>query len=192
MNKKSIKGSETEKNLMISFAGESQARNRYTYYASQAKKEGFLQIQEIFLETAKNEKEHAEIFFEYLEDEPISICAKFLTGLGKTKENLETAILGEHEENTNLYPHFAEIAEEEGFTEIANSFREIAHAEKAHEVRFKKLLKNVEENTVFKKEKEVEWMCSNCGYHLISKEAPKECPSCKHEQKYFHLFCENY
>ncbi|MBQ2870541.1 rubrerythrin family protein [bacterium] len=192
MKKNSIQGSKTEKNLMLAFAGESQARNRYTYYASKAKKEGYEQISNIFKETAENEKEHAKVFLEYLENEPVEICAKFLTNLGDTKENLEAAIMGEHDENTNLYPYFAEVAEDEGFLDIAESFKHVTEVEKHHEARFKKLLKNIEENKVFQKDKEVEWKCLNCGYPTISKKAPKICPSCKHEQAYFEICCENY
>lgn len=192
MKKNSIQGSKTEKNLMLAFAGESQARNRYTYYASKAKKEGYEQISNIFKETAENEKEHAKVFLEYLENEPVEICAKFLTNLGDTKENLEAAIVGEHDENTNLYPYFAEVAEDEGFLDIAESFKHVTEVEKHHEARFKKLLKNIEENKVFQKDKEVEWKCLNCGYPTISKKAPKICPSCKHEQAYFEICCENY
>ena len=192
MKKNSIQGSKTEKNLMLAFAGESQARNRYSYYASKAKKEGYEQISNIFKETAENEKEHAKVFLEYLENEPVEICAKFLTNLGDTKENLEAAIMGEHDENTNLYPYFAEVAEDEGFLDIAESFKHVTEVEKHHEARFKKLLKNIEENKVFQKDKEVEWKCLNCGYPTISKKAPKICPSCKHEQAYFEICCENY
>ena len=192
MKKNSIQGSKTEKNLMLAFAGESQARNRYSYYASKAKKEGYEQISNIFKETAENEKEHAKVFLEYLENEPVEICAKFLTNLGDTKENLEAAIMGEHDENTNLYPYFAEVAEDEGFLDIAESFKHVTEVEKHHEERFKKLLKNIEENKVFQKDKEVEWKCLNCGYPTISKKAPKICPSCKHEQAYFEICCENY
>lgn len=192
MKKNSIQGSKTEKNLMLAFAGESQARNRYSYYASKAKKEGYEQISNIFKETAENEKEHAKVFLEYLENEPVEICAQFLTNLGDTKENLEAAIMGEHDENTNLYPYFAEVAEDEGFLDIAESFKHVTEVEKHHEARFKKLLKNIEENKVFQKDKEVEWKCLNCGYLTIGKKAPKICPSCKHEQAYFEICCENY
>lgn len=192
MTKKYLQGSETEKNLMIAFAGESQARNRYTYYASKAKEEGYKQISDIFLETACNEKEHAEVFFEYLEGEPVTITAKFLTGLGDTKENLKVAIEGEHDENTNLYPYFAEVADSEGFPDIAESFRQITKVEKCHEARYKKLLENIEKDIVFKRDEEVEWKCSNCGYRLKSKSAPKKCPSCHHPQEYFELWCQNF
>ncbi len=190
--KHSVQGSETEKNLMMAFAGESQARNRYTYYASKAKKEGYLQLSNIFLETAENEKAHAKVFLEYLENEPVAITAKFMTGLKDTKENLTFAIEGEHEENSKLYPYFAEVAESEGFSDIAESFKHVAEVEKFHQQRFEKLLENLEQDKVFKKENKVEWICLNCGFHVISKEAPQKCPSCKHPQDFFELWCENY
>lgn len=188
----SIQGSETEKNLMISFTGESQARNRYTFYASIAKKEGYKQISDIFLETANNEKEHAKIFFKYLEDEPVIITAKFLTGLKDTKENLKIAIQGEHEENSNLYPYFAEVANSEGFPEIGETFNQISIVEKAHEERYKKILDNLEKNILFKRDINVDWICTNCGYKINNKEAPQKCPACKHPQEYFELWCPNY
>lgn len=188
----SIQGSETEKNLMISFTGESQARNRYTFYASIAKKEGYKQISDIFLETANNEKEHAKIFFKYLEDEPVIITAKFLTGLKDTKENLKIAIQGEHEENSNLYPYFAEVANSEGFPEIGETFNQISIVEKAHEERYKKILDNLEKNILFKRDINVDWICTNCGYKINNKEAPQKCPACKHPQEYFELWCLNY
>lgn len=188
----SIQGSETEKNLMISFTGESQARNRYTFYASIAKKEGYKQISDIFLETANNEKEHAKIFFKYLEDEPVIITAKFLTGLKDTKENLKIAIQGEHEENSNLYPYFAKVANSEGFPEIGETFNQISIVEKAHEERYKKILDNLEKNILFKRDINVDWICTNCGYKINNKEAPQKCPACKHPQEYFELWCLNY
>ena len=188
----SIQGSETEKNLMISFTGESQARNRYTFYASIAKKEGYKQISDIFLETANNEKEHAKIFFKYLEDEPVIITAKFLTGLKDTKENLKIAIQGEHEENSNLYPYFAEVANSEGFPEIGETFNQISIVEKTHEERYKKILDNLEKNILFKRDINVDWICTNCGYKINNKEAPQKCPACKHPQEYFELWCPNY
>lgn len=190
--KNSVQGSETEKNLMAAFAGESQARNRYTYYASKAKEDGFLQISNIFLETAENEKAHAKVFLKYLESEPVTITAKFMTGFGNTKENLKFAIKGEHEENSKLYPYFSEVANSEGFPDIAESFRQITKVEKEHQKRFEKLLKNLEEDKIFKKDSDVEWICLNCGYHINCKDAPKKCPSCKHPQEYFELWCENY
>lgn len=188
----SIQGSETEKNLMAAFAGESQARNRYTYYSSIAKKEGFVQISKIFIETAENEKEHAKIFLKYLENEPVVITAKFITGMGNTKENLKYAIQGEQEENSNLYPYFAEVADSEGFPDIGESFRQIAKVEKQHQIRYENLLKNLEEDKVFKKDDEIEWICSNCGYHYKGKEAPLKCPACKHPQEFFEVWCKNY
>ena len=177
---------------MIAFSGESQARNRYTYYASTAKEEGYEQIYYIFKETAENEKEHAKMFLKYIKGTPVEVCAKYITKLGTTKENLEAAIEGEHEENTNLYPTFAQVAEEEGFPEIAETFKHVTEVEFCHEERFKKLLENIEENKVFKKDSEVEWKCLNCGYRPKGKNAPKICPSCKHEQAYFELWCQNY
>lgn len=187
-----LEGSQTEKNLMAAFAGESQARNRYTFYAKQAEKEGYEQIKNIFLITADNERAHAKVFFEYLQGEPVTITAKFLTGLGDTKENLKKAILGEHEENTSLYPYFAEVADSEGFPDIAESFRQVTKVEKCHEERYRKLLENLEEGKIFKRDSEVEWICLNCGYRITSKEAPKKCPSCHHPQAYFELWCQNY
>lgn len=188
----SIQGTETEKNLMIAFAGESQARNRYTYYASKAKKDGYLQISDIFLATADNEKAHAKVFLKYLESEPVTITAKFISGLGNTKENLKFAIEGEHEENSKLYPYFAEVADSEGFPDIAESFRHVTEVEKFHQKRFEKILENLEKGKVFKRDSEVEWFCLNCGYHLISKEAPQKCPSCDHPREFFELWCQNY
>ncbi len=187
-----LQGSETEKNLMIAFSGESQARNRYTYYAKIAKKEGYDQIADIFLETACNEMAHAKVFFEYLEGEPVTVTAKYITGLGDTKQNLRYAIMGEHEENSHLYPYFAEVADSEGFPDIANSFRQITKVEKCHEERYAKLLSNIEQDIVFKRDSEVEWICTNCGFRITSKEAPKKCPSCKHPQEYFEMWCQNY
>jgi len=191
-----LKGSETEKNLLKAFAGESQARNRYTYFASVAKKEGYEQISAIFTETADNEKEHAKIFFKHLEKSqglPVEITASYPAGkIGTTKENLLAAANGEHEEWGELYPKFEKIALKEGFKDIAESFREIAEVEEQHEKRYRKLLKNVEEKKVFKKEKVVRWKCRNCGYVHEGKEAPDECPACKHPQAYYELFEENY
>lgn len=191
-----LKGSETEKNLLKSFAGESQARMRYTYFASVAKKEGFEQISAIFTETSDNEKEHAEIFFKYLEPiggEHLEITASYPAGkIGTTSENLLAAANGEHEEWGELYPNFEKTAREEGFNEIADSFKEIAEVEEQHEKRYRKLLENVKNKTVFKKEKVVRWKCRNCGYVHEGKEAPKKCPACKHPQAYYELLCENY
>lgn len=191
-----LKGSETEKNLLKSFAGESQARNRYTYFASVAKKEGYEQISAIFSETADNEKEHAEIFFKYLNEingELIEITASYPAGkIGTTKENLLAAANGEKLEWGELYPEFEKIAREEGFEEIANSFKEIAEVEEQHEKRYRKLLENLERGEVFKKQKIVKWKCRNCGYVHEGKEAPEVCPSCKHPKSYYELLCENY
>ncbi len=189
----SIKGSETEKNLLKSFAGESQARNRYVFFRSVAKKEGYEQISSIFQETADNEKEHAEIFFKYLEGGDIEINAIYPAGkIGNTKENLMAAAGGEKMEWSEIYPEFEKIAREEGFGEVADSFREIAKVEKQHEERYRKLLKNIEDNTVFKKEKVVKWKCRNCGYVYEGEEAPEVCPACKHPRSYYEIWEENY
>lgn len=191
-----LKGSETEKNLLKAFAGESQARNRYTYFASVAKKEGYEQISAIFIETADNEKEHAKVFFGYLKDSEaraLEIDAKYPAGrIGTTKENLLAAANGEKEEWGSIYPEFEKIAKKEGFKEIANSFKQIAEVEEKHEIRYRKLLKNIKEGKVFKKEKVVRWKCRNCGYVHEGKEAPKVCPACKHPQAYYELFEETY
>jgi rubrerythrin len=189
-----LKGSETEKNLLKAFAGESQARNRYTYFASVAKKTGFEQISSIFLETADNEKEHAEIFFKYLKEESLlEITASYPAGkISDTKENLLEAAEGEKLEWGTLYPEFEKTARKEGFKEIADSFKEIAEVEEKHEKRYRKLLENVKAGKVFKKDKPVKWKCRNCGYVHEGKEAPKECPACKHAQAYYELFSENY
>ncbi|MEG2574030.1 MAG: rubrerythrin family protein [Bacteroides sp.] len=189
---KSIKGTRTEKNLMTSFAGESQARMRYTYFASAAKKEGFEQIAAIFTETADQEKEHAERMFKYLEGGMVEITACFPAGvIGKTVDNLQAAAAGENEEWSDLYPHFADIAEEEGFPDVAAMYRNISIAEKGHEARYRAFVKNIEENHVFEKENEVVWQCRNCGYIHIGKEAPKSCPACLHAQSYFEVKKEN-
>lgn len=190
---KSLKGTKTEKNLLISFAGESQARNRYTYFASAAKKEGYEQISAIFLETADNEKEHAKVFFKYLEGGDLEINAAYPAGMIKdTASNLQSAADGENFEWTKLYADFAKIADEEGFPEIAHSFREIAKVEKFHEGRYRKLLANVKDNTVFKKDNVVKWHCRNCGYIFEGAEAPKECPACRHPQSFYEILSENY
>ena len=175
-----LKGTKTEKNLLAAFAGESQARNKYTYFAKVAKKEGYEQISKIFQETADNEKEHAKLEFKYLK------------GIGNTIENLKAAATGENYEWTEMYPSFAKIAQEEGFSEIAKSFLEIAEVEKEHEKRYKKLLKNIEDGKVFKTDTSVKWRCLNCGYVHEGEEAPKNCPACKHPQSFFELLCENY
>ncbi|MFA5097357.1 MAG: rubrerythrin family protein [Candidatus Margulisiibacteriota bacterium] len=190
---KSVKGTKTEKNLLASFAGESQARNRYTYFASAAKKEGYEQISAIFLETADNEKEHAKRFFKYLEGGEAQITASYPAGIiGTTIQNLEEAAAGENMEWTKLYKEAAEVADQEGFPEIADQFREIAEVEAEHEKRYRKLLSNIKTSTVFKKDKPVKWHCRNCGYVHEGSEAPKECPACKHPQAYYEILCENY
>ncbi|WP_018247234.1 rubrerythrin [Orenia marismortui] len=189
----SVKGTKTEKNLLKAFAGESQARTRYTYFASQAKKEGYRQIANIFLETARNEKEHAKRFFKFLEGGDVEITAAYPAGvIGTTEENLEAAAAGENEEHTELYPHFADVAEEEGFAEIAAVFRKIAEVEVEHEKRYLKLLKNVREEKVFAKDETVRWKCDNCGYVHEGEEAPKKCPACAHPQEFFELKEKNY
>ena len=190
---KSIKGTKTEKNLLAAFAGESQARNRYTYYASAAKKEGFEQIAHIFLETAENEKEHAKIFFKHLEGGEVEITAAYPAGvIGGTKKNLEAAAAGENMEWTTLYANFAKVAKEESFPEVERSFEQISKVEKFHESRYRKLISNVEGNEVFKKKASVKWHCINCGYVHEGPEAPKECPACKHPQAYYELLAENF
>lgn len=188
-----LSGTMTEKNLLKSFAGESQARNRYTYFASVAKKAGFEQISAIFLETADNEKEHAKIFFKYLEGGPVTIEATYPAGkIADTKENLLAAANGEKEEWGKLYPEFEKTARKEGFNEIADSFKEIAEVEEQHEKRYRKLLENVKSGKVFKKDKIVKWKCRNCGYVHEGKEAPDCCPACKHPQAYYEVLEENY
>ena len=183
---KSIKGTQTEKNLMHSFAGESQARMRYTYYASQAKKDGYEQISAIFSETADQEKEHAKRMFKYLEGGMVEITATFPAGIiGTTLENLHESASGENEEWNEAYPQFAQIAEGEGFTEIAAMYRNIAIAEKEHERRFLTFIANIEGNRIFKKEEVVEWQCRNCGFVYTGKEASAKCPACLHPQAYF-------
>ena len=190
---KSIKGTKTEKNLLAAFAGESQARNRYTYFASAAKKEGFEQISHIFLETAENEKEHAKIFFKHLEGGDVEIMAAYPAGIIRdTKSNLEAAAAGENMEWTTLYANFAKIAREEGFPEVATSFEQISKVEKFHESRYRKLIVNIAGNEVFKKKATSKWHCINCGYVHEGPEAPKECPACKHPQSYYEVLAENY
>ena len=190
---KSIKGTKTEKNLLASFAGESQARNRYTYFASAARKEGFEQIANIFLETAGNEKEHAKIYFKHLEGGEVEITAAYPAGvIGDTKSNLEAAAAGENMEWTTLYANFAKIAREEGFLEVAISFEQISKVEKFHESRYRKLIANIAGNEVFKKKATVKWHCTNCGYVHEGPEVPKECPACKHPQSYYEVLAENY
>ncbi|MDR0421142.1 MAG: rubrerythrin family protein [Prevotellaceae bacterium] len=189
----SIKGTKTEKNLLTSFAGESQARMRYTYFASKAKKEGFEQIAAIFEETANQEKEHAERMFKYLEGGMVEITASYPAGvIGTTAENLLAAAQGEHEEWTHDYPKFAEIAAEEGFAEIANMYKFISVAEQGHEERYRKLLANMNEGYVFTKDREIKWQCRNCGFIHTGKSAPQVCPACKHPQAYFEVMKSNY
>ena len=191
--KKDLAGSETEKNLLKAFAGESQARNRYTYFASVAKKEGYEQISAIFLETAENEKEHAKVFFKYLEGRKVEITASYPAGkIDSTEKNLLHAADGEKEEWGILYPEFEKTARKENFKEIADSFKEIAEVEKHHEKRYRILLENIKNKTVFRKEKVVKWKCRNCGYIHEGKEAPKECPACKHPQAYYELLDDNF
>ena len=191
---KSLKGTKTEKNVLLSFAGKSQARNRYTYFASQAKNEGYEQIAVIFLDTADNEKEHAKVFFKLLEGgEPLEITGAFPAGIiGDTKANLKAAAEGEMFENTKMYPGFAGIAEGEGCPEIASTFKLISSVEKGHENRYRALLRNLEEGTVFKKSGKVFWRCRNCGYIHEGSEAPDECPACQHPRAYYELLAENY
>ena len=193
MTTKSIKGTKTEKNLLTSFAGESQARMCYTYFASVAKKEGYEQIAAIFTETADQEKEHAKRMFKWLEGGCVEITASYPAGvIGTTLENLKAAAAGENEEWSADYPHFADVAEEEGFLSIAAMYRNIAIAEKAHEERYLAMVKNIEENSVFAKEEETVWQCRNCGYVHTGKEAPKACPACLHAQAYFEVKKENW
>ena len=175
-----LQGSKTEANLKAAFAGESDARNKYTYFASVARKEGYEQIADLFLETAENEKEHAKIHF------------KYLNGIGDTKQNLAAAAAGENYEWTDMYDKFAKEADEEGFKEIAAAFRGIAAVEKEHEARYRKLLENVENDEVFKKGSIVIWKCRNCGHIVVGTEAPKICPVCKHPQSFFEIKAENY
>ena len=182
----SIKGTETELNLLKSFAGESQARMRYTFYAKEAKKEGYEQIAAIFRETADQEMTHAKRMFKYLEGGMVEITAAYPAGMiGTTAENLKAAAEGENEEWTDLYPHFAEVAEAEGFKEIATMYRMIAKAEAEHEERYLKLLARVENGTVFAREEAIEWQCRHCGYVFTGKKPPKNCPTCLHPQAYF-------
>lgn len=189
-----IKGTKTEKNLLKSFAGESQARSRYTYFAKVAKKEGYEQISYLFLETAEQELQHAKIFFKYLDTgEPVEITAMYPAGkIGTTEENLMAAAHGENEEWAILYPDFAKVAEEEGFKDIATSFKMIAKVEAEHEKRYLKLLDNLRNNKVFERESECEWMCRNCGYIHKGKKAIKTCPACVHGIEYFELKANNY
>ncbi len=188
-----LKGSETEKNLLKSFAGESQARSRYTFFASVAKKEGCEQIAGIFIETAGNEKEHAEVFFKHLLGGDVEVTAVYPAGkIGDTAENLLAAAEGEKLEWGTLYPSFEETAKKEGFKDVAKSFEEIAEVEERHEKRFRKLLVNVVNGTVFKRDEKAPWKCRNCGYVHVGKEPPQVCPACQHPQSYYELLAENY
>jgi rubrerythrin len=188
-----LKGSKTEGNLLAAFAGESQARNRYTFFASAAKKEGFQQISTIFEETASQEKEHAKRLFKFLEGGEVEVTAGFPAGvIGSTLENLKESAAGEHHEHTEMYPSFAEVAREEGFERIAKVFESIAVAEKQHEKRYNGLAANIEAGTVFKREKKVVWRCRNCGYLHEGTEAPGVCPACDHPQAHFELLGENW
>ena len=188
-----LKGSKSEKNLLAGFAGESQARNRYSYFASQARKEGYVQIAAIFEETANQEREHAKREFKFLEGGEVEICAAFPAGtIGSTLENLKAAAAGEHYETTEMYPGFADVAEEEGFGEIAKVFRNIAIAEKRHEERYLALAKNISDGAVFKRGESVRWVCRNCGYVHEGPEAPGLCPACAHPQAHFELEALNY
>jgi len=188
-----IKGTQTEKNVLAAFAGESQARNRYTYFASAAKQEGYEQIAAIFLDTADNEKEHAKVFFKLLEGGDVEITATYPAGvIGDTAANLEAAANGERLEWTTLYKNFAETARKEGLKEVAAAFTEIAEVEEGHEARYRKLLENVRAGKVFTRDTVVKWRCRNCGYIHEGKSAPKVCPACKHPQAYYELLAENY
>jgi rubrerythrin len=189
-----FKGSKTEENLLKAFAGESQARNRYTFYAKQAQKEGFEQIGDVFLQTAEHERQHAKRFFKHLEGGVVEITASYPAGTfeGTTAEHLAAAAAGEHEEWVDLYPAFAEVAQSEGFKDVATSFRMVAKAEAMHEARYLKLRANIEEGKVFEKPEKVRWMCRKCGYVHEGPKAPKVCPTCTHPQSYFEVFAENY
>lgn len=196
---KSLKGTKTAENLLKAFAGESQARNRYTYYASVADKEGYKQIKNIFIETADNEKEHGKRFYKFLleglKDElptAVEISACYPVAQGTTLDNLRAAACGENEEWSELYPQFAKVAEEEGFAEIAKAFRMIADAEVRHETRYNKLAENLQNGKVFKKDEKILWKCGNCGYVHEGTEAPDKCPACLHAKDYFEVFVENY
>lgn len=188
-----LKGSKTEQHLLAAFAGESQARNRYTYFASVARKAGYEQIAGFFIETADNEKEHAKRFFEFLQGGEVEITAAFPAGvIGDTAANLKAAADGEHMEWTKLYKDAEQVARSEGFGEIADVFKEIAEVEEAHEKRYRKLLANVSDGKVFRKDEVVKWHCRNCGYVHEGKEAPEICPACAHPQAYYEVLAENY
>ena len=187
-----LKGSQTEKNLLIAFAGESQARNRYTYYASVARKEGYEQIAALFLETADNEKEHAKVFFKHLGEGEVEITAGYPFHLGDTLTNLLAAAEGENYEWTTMYQNFAEVAKKEGCKEIAASFQEIAKVEEFHESRYRALAAHVKNDTMFKRTEPVTWHCRNCGYIVTGKDAPAICPSCQHPRAYYEELADNY
>ena len=190
---KSIKGSKSEKNLLAAFAGESQARNRYTYFASAAKKEGLEQIANIFTETAENEKEHAKVFFKYLEGGDLELTVTYPAGVIKdTKSNLEAAAAGENHEWVSLYQDFAKTAKDEGYLDVAHSFEQIAKVERFHESRYRKLINNLSQGEVFKKKSPVKWHCLNCGYVVEGDQAPQQCPACKHPVAYYEVLAENY
>lgn len=190
---KSIRGTNTEKNLLAAFAGESQARNRYTYFASAARKEGFEQIANIFIETAENEKEHAKVFFKFLEGGDAEIMAAYPAGMIKdTKSNLEAAAAGENLEWTTLYANFSKVAKDEGFPDVARAFDQVARVERFHESRYRKLINNIGLNEVFARKTPVKWHCTNCGYVFEGTEAPLECPACKHPRAYYELLAENW
>ncbi|MBR1976754.1 rubrerythrin family protein [bacterium] len=187
-----LKGTETEKNLMRALTGECLATNKYFYFAKQAKKEGFGQVSNIFLETSENEREHAKLFYKYLADTTLEVNYNYAVTFGTTKENLQNAKEGEHEENTLLYPSFADAAREEGFLDVAGTFEHIIVVEKHHEARYKRLWENIVNDEVFKKSYEATWKCLKCGYILKDTNAPEICPSCKHPKAYFEMNCENY
>ncbi|MEJ5328249.1 MAG: rubrerythrin family protein [Candidatus Bathyarchaeia archaeon] len=188
-----FKGSKTEKNLLAAFAGESQARSRYNFFASIARKEGYEQIAAIFEETADNEKEHAKLFFKHLKGGLVELKATYPAGvIASTAENLKEAAEGEKMEWGTIYPQFAEVAEQEGFTEVANTFRMVAKVEAYHERRYLKLLENIKQGKVFKKDKPIKWKCRNCGHVYEGSEAPEKCPVCSHPRSYFEVWCENY
>ena len=193
MAETSLHGTQTEKNLLAAFAGESQARNRYTYFASVARNEGFIQIMNIFQDTAENEKEHAKLFFKHLPGGEAEITASYPSGkIGDTKTNLEAAAAGEKMEWTMLYSHFAQIAKDEGFPAVAKTFEQVAKVEKFHESRYRKLIENISAQEVFHKKKTVKWHCINCGFVYEGPDAVKECPVCKHPQAHFEVLAENY
>jgi rubrerythrin len=193
MEEKTIKGTQTEKNLLKAFAGESQAKNRYTYFAKKAKEEGYEQIASIFAETALQEEQHAKIFFKFLEGGAVEITATYPAGvIGSTIQNLHDAAEGENEEWEAIYPKFAEIAKEEGFVKIATKFKAIAQVEAQHEKRYRKLLENITNDKVFKKETSVKWICRKCGYVYEGVKALANCPACDHPQAYFEVMSENY